>query len=87
MINFDGSVIVSGNNGGKYKVDLSDMAIFNSTAPRETRIRIMTDDGYVYTFGGGGYSSLEYNALAWKDFSTMEIRAKQPNGMKSLLTV
>lgn len=68
MINFDGSVSVSGNNGGKYKVDLSDMAIFNSTAPRETRIRIMTDDGYVYTFGGGGYSSLEYNALAWKDF-------------------
>lgn len=67
MINYDGSVSVSGNNGGKYKVDLSDMAIFDSTTPRETRIRIMTDDGYIYTFGGGGYSSLEYNALAWKD--------------------
>lgn len=66
MINFDGSVSVSGNNGGKYKVDLSDMAIFDSTKPRNTYIRIMTDDGYIYTFGGEGYSSLEYNALAWK---------------------
>lgn len=68
MINFDGSVSVAGNDGGKYKVDLSDMKIFNSTTPQETRIRILTDDGYVYTFGGGGYSSLEYNALSWKDF-------------------
>lgn len=67
MINFDGSVSVSGNNGGKYKVDLSNMAIFDSTTPRSTRIRIMTDDGYIYTFGGEGYASLEYNALAWKD--------------------
>lgn len=98
MINFDGSVSVSGNNGGKYKVDLSDMAIFDSTKPRETRIRIMTDDGYVYTFGGGGYSSLEYNALAWKNdissvnmqpqFSRNEITAyhlteiQAPNGRK-----
>lgn len=98
MINFDGSVSVSGNNGGKYQVDLSDMAIFDSTMPRETRIRIMTDDGYIYTFGGGGYSSLEYNALAWKDlissvdiqplFSRNEISAyylteiQAPNGRK-----
>lgn len=98
MVNFDGSVSVSGNNGGKYKVDLSDMAIFDSTTSRETRIRIMTDDGYIYTFGGGGYSSLEYNALAWKDhissvniqpqYSRNEISAyylteiQAPNGRK-----
>lgn len=67
MINFDGTVSVSGNNGGKYKVDLSKMKILNSTKITDTRIRIMTDDGYIYTFGGG-YSSLEYNALSWKDF-------------------
>lgn len=98
MINFDGSVSVSGNNGGKYKVDLNDMAIFDSTKPRETRIHIMTDDGYVYTFGGDGYASLEYNALAWKndisqvdiqpDYSRNEITAyhlteiQAPNGRK-----
>ncbi|WP_073348385.1 hypothetical protein [Bacteroides congonensis] len=101
MINFDGSVSVSGNNGGKYKVDLSEMAIFDSTTPRETRIRIMTDDGYIYTFGGGGYSSLEYNALAWKNhissvniqpqFSRNEISAyylteiQAPNGRKLII--
>ena len=71
---------MSCNNGGKYKVDLSDMAIFNSTAPRDTRIRIMTDNGYVYTFGGGGYSSLEYNALAWKSvFHSKDAKATERN--------
>lgn len=65
MINYDGSVSVVGYNGGKYQVDLSGMKLFSSTAPQSTCIRIKTDDGYVYTFGGSGYASLEYTALSW----------------------
>lgn len=68
MINFDGSVSASGNDGAKYEVDLKDMKMFRKTDTQETLIHIQTDDGYMYTFGGGGYSSLEYNALSWKNF-------------------
>lgn len=100
MINYDGSVSAAGNNGGKYEVDLSDMAIFSSMYPRETHIHIKTDDGYVYTFGGGGYSSLEYN-IGWEGplnqvhgnlKSQNEITAyhlteiKAPNGRKMTFT-
>lgn len=65
MINYDGNVSVVGNNGGKYQVDLTGMKLFSNTAPQNTCIRIKTDDGYVYTFGGSGYAPLEYNALSW----------------------
>ena len=65
MIDYDGSVSVVGYNGGKYQVDLSGMKLFSSTTPQNTCIRIKTDDGYVYTFGGSGYASLEYTALSW----------------------
>lgn len=67
MINYDGSVSVVGYNGGKYQVDLTEMKPFTDTTPQETYIKIKTDDGYVYTFGGGGFSSLEYNAISWKE--------------------
>lgn len=66
MINYDGSVSVVGYNGGKYQVDLTEMKLFSNTAPQETCIRIKTDDGYIYTFGGGGYAALEYSALSWQ---------------------
>jgi len=66
MINYDGSISVIGYNGGKYQVDLSGMKLLDSTSSQNTYIRILTDDGYVYTFGGDGYASLEYTALAWK---------------------
>ena len=66
MINYDGSVSVVGYNGGKYQVDLTEMKLFSNTAPQETCIRIKTDDGYTYTFGGGGYAALEYSALSWQ---------------------
>lgn len=65
MINYDGSVSVVGYNGGKYQVDLSGMKLFSNTTPQSTCIRIKTDDGYVYAFGGSGYASLEYTALSW----------------------
>lgn len=66
LINYDGSVSACGNNGGRYEVDLSSMALFDTPHSRETYIRIKTADGYVYTFGGGGYSSLEYN-VGWEE--------------------
>lgn len=65
IINYDGTVSATGTDGGRYEVDLSGMKMFSSMNPQETYIRIKTDDGYVYTFGGSGYSSLEYNALSW----------------------
>lgn len=65
MINYDGSVSVVGYDGGKYEVDLSGMKLFSNTMPQDTYIRIKTDDGYIYTFGGGGYAALEYSALSW----------------------
>lgn len=68
MINYDGSVSVMGYDGGKYEVDLSNLQLLESTNCRNTCIRIKTDDGYVYTFGGDGYASLEYNALSWSGF-------------------
>lgn len=66
MINYDGSISVVGNNGGKYKIDLSGMKLLDSRDSQNTYIRIHTDDGYVYTFGGDGYASLEYNAISWE---------------------
>lgn len=67
MINYDGTVSVVGQDGGKYEVDLSGMQLIESSSDvPNTCIRIKTDDGYVYTFGGNGYASLEYNALSWQ---------------------
>ncbi len=64
MIDFDGSVIVSGNDGGKYKVDISDYNIQQQTWRYNSEIRITTDDGYTYTFGGS-YGAVEYCAVSW----------------------
>lgn len=68
MINLDGSISAMGNNGGRYQVSLEDMKQFTSTGAQDTYIRITTDDGYVYTFGGQGYASLEYTALSWREW-------------------
>lgn len=71
MIGYDGSVNVVSNNGGKYKVDLSEYHFSFSVSEggitqwkKAPKIKITTDDGYVYTFGGN-YASLEYMALSW----------------------
>ena len=67
VINYDGAVSACGDNGGKYEVDLRDMQmIYKKENKLNTRIHIKTDDGYVYTFGGEGYGSLEYN-ISWED--------------------
>lgn len=71
VIGYDGSVNVVSYSGGKYKVDLSQYHFsFSVSEGGETqwkkapKISIITDDGYVYTFGGN-YASLEYMALSW----------------------
>lgn len=66
MIDFDGSIIVSGNNGGKYKVDISKYYLRGNTGVYDSEIRITTDDGYIYCFGGS-YGAVEYNAVSWTD--------------------
>lgn len=71
MIGFDGSVNVVSYDGGIYKVDLSEYHFSFSVGEvganrwaKAPKIKITTDDGYVYTFGGD-YASLEYMALSW----------------------
>lgn len=71
VIGYDGSVNVVSYSGGKYKVDLSEYHFSFSVSEGGTaqwqkapKISIITDDGYVYTFGGN-YASLEYMALSW----------------------
>lgn len=71
IIGYDGSVNVVSYNGGKYKVDLSNFRFSFSvieggmrTWKNASEIRIIADDGYIYTFGGT-YDSLEYMALSW----------------------
>lgn len=67
VINYDGTVSACGDNGGTYEVDLRDMQMISRKEDKlNTRIHIKTDDGYVYTFGGEGYASLEYN-ISWED--------------------
>ena len=65
VIDYDGSIIVYGNDGGKYEVDISDYKPVSSTSDYTSVIRITTDDGYVYSFGGS-YGSVEYNSLSWQ---------------------
>lgn len=69
MINFDGTVSVVSFSGGKFEVDISDYGIQMMTDLNEdykSEIRIKTDDGYTYCFGGS-YDAVEYMSLAWSD--------------------
>lgn len=67
MINFDGTVNVVSFSGGKFKVDLSNYFIQTMSNPDddyESEIRIITDDGYTYCFGGS-YDAVEYLSYTW----------------------
>lgn len=66
MINFDGSVSVVGYSGHKYEVDLSEYEMATSLYAHSTIIRIKTDDGYTYTFGGTDYGPVEYSVASWE---------------------
>lgn len=77
MINYDGSISVVGYDGHRYEVDLSDYEMTTSLYARSTKIRIKTDDGYVYTFGGTDYGPIEYSAASWeKDQSPTDYDAE-----------
>lgn len=66
MINFDGTVTASGYDGHTYEVDLSDYKMTKGTFAHSTVIRIKTDDGYSYTFGGNDFGPIEYSAASWE---------------------
>lgn len=67
MINFDGTVTAGGYDGHHYEVDLSDYEMAKGVYAHSTIIRIKTDDGYVYTFGGNSYDPVEYSAASWEE--------------------
>ena len=69
IIGLDGKPIVISDDGGRYKVDLLQYP-YRPMPNQDTEsiIRITTDDGYIYTFGGH-YDSMEYMALDWSDFT------------------
>lgn len=65
VIGLDGNVNVVAYNGGKYKVDLSGFSYsYPLMGENSSKIKIITDDGYIYTFGGS-YAAMEYMALSW----------------------
>lgn len=67
MINFDGTVTAKGNDGQHYEVDLSEYEMTKGLFAHSTIIRLKTDDGYVYTFGGDSYGPVEYTAASWEE--------------------
>jgi hypothetical protein len=66
VINFDRSVSVLAHNGGHVKIDLSDYHVDMGTGYRYSVLKVITDDGYVYCFGGT-YATMEYTALSWEN--------------------
>lgn len=66
MMNFDGSVSCVTTSGGECTVDLTEYEIIPNTNPYTSKIKIHTDAGYTYVFGGKGYGPLEYTALSWE---------------------
>lgn len=81
IIGLDGNPVVISDNGGRYKVDLSQYP-YRSMPNQDTEsiIRITTDDGYVYTFGGH-FDSMEYMALDWSDFTNSPPDPSDTTGM------
>ncbi|MCM1502164.1 MAG: hypothetical protein NC115_05805 [Bacteroidales bacterium] len=67
MIDFDKSIKVVSYSGGRYKVDLSGFGRRKNNEDISSVIRITTDDGYVYCFGGH-YDAMDYTAEGWSDF-------------------
>lgn len=67
MINYDGSVNVVSDTGGNYQVDITGYTFVNFHEPYATSIiKIKTDDGYVYEFGGR-MSNVEYYITSWNN--------------------
>ena len=66
MMGLDGQITSITTSGIECTVDLSNYTMVSSTQPYNSVIRIKADDGYIYEFGGNGYSSMEYTALSWE---------------------
>ena len=66
LINFDGSVSVAPHNGGNVEIDLNGYQYDMDSGTNGSVLKIITDDGYVYCFGGS-YSAMEYTALSWQN--------------------
>ena len=56
---------MSGNDGGHYTVDISRYKLRDTNEGCDSEIRIKTDDGYTYCFGGS-YGAVDYVALVWE---------------------
>ena len=73
MFVMDGNkVLVSSDTGQNYKVELGPFARYPSNQNSDDYsmyIKITTDDGYQYIFGGK-YDAIEYTALRWSDITT-----------------
>ncbi|MDR2950603.1 MAG: RHS repeat protein [Prevotella sp.] len=73
IIDFDGLTKSVAYSGGKVKVDISGYYLVNnvqSDNSGKSEIRITTDDGYIYCFGGS-YSAMEYTAFTWDERLTV----------------
>lgn len=66
MIDFDGSVRVVADGGGRYEIDLSGFNPVPIADQGCSEIVIITDDGYRYCFGGS-YAAMEYTAYSWRE--------------------
>lgn len=73
IIDFDGSVKAIAYSGGKIKVDISNYFLVEnvqSANSGKSEIRVTTDDGYIYCFGGS-YGATEYTAFSWDERLTV----------------
>lgn len=85
IINFDRSVSVVAHSGGHVSVDLSYYYGDMDTGYRYSMLKITTDDGYVYCFGGT-YATMEYTALSWENvFGQSDVQEPNSMGFPALL--
>ncbi len=85
MIDFDGTVSAVCYSGGKCEVDISDYRIQimgDRANDYESEIRIRTDDGYTYCFGGS-YDAVEYMSYAWDDQHRLSMSGPHSKHMQS----
>lgn len=77
MIDFDGTPkVVSYSGKGKVSINLSGYNLHsNNIFLGGMNIKIETDNGYIYTFGGN-HSAVEYTATSWIDYCNMARRPK-----------
>lgn len=81
IIDFDGSIKSIAYSGGKVKINISNYFLVENVQSDyngKSEIRITTDDGYVYCFGGS-YSATEYAAFTWDERLTFPSGGTNPS--------